>query len=427
MSGREEVSTEYKAGRKRGPTCCAEQWPHCTRWSRRSATANVKVDGFEADDVIATLARQAREKGIDVMVVTGDRDMFQIVGDGVRVMATSRGITETKIYDRQAVIDRYGIPPELIPDFYGLKGDTSDNIPGVPGIGDKTASDLLQRFGDLETRPRLDRRDLRRQAQGEPDQPRRRRAHVEGAGDDPARRRRSTIDLGGVATRRARPVGDPRDLPRCSSCATRCAGSRRRSASDEAACAARRPRPTVEARAREGRAGRPVAARRRARRARGRAPAAGRAGPGRAASGRAPRPLRFARLRGRRRGAGRRGGDARGGDDGLGRAAARRPRLEVDRRAEEPCPAPPLEHDTLVAAYCSTRRGARYPLEELLENEGIGVAVKGADGLAAGRGRHARARRAPARAPRGAGPDAAAARGRAAAGGRADRDGARRA
>src|SRR5271167_2160129 len=65
-------------------------------------------------------------------------------------MATSRGITDTKIYDHQAVIDRYGIPPELIPDFYGLKGDTSDNIPGVPGIGDKTASELIQRYGSLE-------------------------------------------------------------------------------------------------------------------------------------------------------------------------------------------------------------------------------------------------------------------------------------
>ena len=65
-------------------------------------------------------------------------------------MATSRGITETKIYDRQAVIDRYGIPPELVPDFTGLKGDTSDNIPGVPGIGEKTATQLLQEYGDLE-------------------------------------------------------------------------------------------------------------------------------------------------------------------------------------------------------------------------------------------------------------------------------------
>src|SRR5436309_3243736 len=79
------------------------------------------------------------------------RRLCLIDGAGVvKVMATARGITETKIYDRQAVVDRYGIPPELIPDFYGLKGDTSDNIPGIPGIGDKTASELLQSFGDLE-------------------------------------------------------------------------------------------------------------------------------------------------------------------------------------------------------------------------------------------------------------------------------------
>src|SRR3712207_9308624 len=65
-------------------------------------------------------------------------------------MATSRGITETKVYDREAVVDRYGIPPELVPDFTGLKVDTSENIPGVPGIGEKTASQLLQQFGDLE-------------------------------------------------------------------------------------------------------------------------------------------------------------------------------------------------------------------------------------------------------------------------------------
>ena len=86
------------------------------------------------------------------MIVTGDRDVFQLIDDEdrVRVMATARGITDTKIYDRQAVIDRYGIPPELIPDFYGLKGDTSDNIPGVPGIGEKTASELIQAFGSLE-------------------------------------------------------------------------------------------------------------------------------------------------------------------------------------------------------------------------------------------------------------------------------------
>ena len=111
---------------------------------------NVKVEGYEADDVIASLARQAREQGIEVMVVTGDRDAYQLVGEGVRVMSTSRGITETKIYDRDAVIERYGVPPELITDLMGLRGDTSDNIPGVPGIGEKTATQLLQQFGSLE-------------------------------------------------------------------------------------------------------------------------------------------------------------------------------------------------------------------------------------------------------------------------------------
>src|SRR5436305_8243886 len=85
------------------------------------------------------------------MVVTGDRDAYQLVDDGnVRIMTTSRGITDTRVYDREGVIERYGIPPELVPDFIGLKGDTSDNIPGVPGIGDKTAAELLQRFGSLE-------------------------------------------------------------------------------------------------------------------------------------------------------------------------------------------------------------------------------------------------------------------------------------
>jgi DNA polymerase-1 len=152
MSGRGDISEDYKAQRKPRPDLLKEQWPHLQPLVEAFGYQNVRVEGFEADDVISTLAVQARERGIDVMIVTGDRDMFQMTAiDGVRVMATSRGITETKIYDAQAVLDRYGIGPEKIPDFYGLKGDTSDNIPGVPGIGDKTAADLLQRFGDLET------------------------------------------------------------------------------------------------------------------------------------------------------------------------------------------------------------------------------------------------------------------------------------
>ena len=150
MSGREEVYDEYKAGRRERPDLLSEQWPHMQPLVEAFGYQNVKVPGFEADDVIATLAGRARAEGLEVMVVTGDRDLFQLVEPGVRVMATGRGITDTKIYDTEAVVDRYGIRPELVPDFVGLKGDTSDNIPGVPGIGEKTASQLLQEWGDLE-------------------------------------------------------------------------------------------------------------------------------------------------------------------------------------------------------------------------------------------------------------------------------------
>jgi DNA polymerase-1 len=150
MSGREVTYDLYKAGRKPRPDLLREQWPHLMPLVEAFGYTNVKVEGYEADDVIAALTRQAREQGIEVMVVTGDRDAYQLVGEGVRVMSTSRGITETKIYDSDAVIERYGVPPELITDLMGLRGDTSDNIPGVPGIGEKTATQLLQQFGSLE-------------------------------------------------------------------------------------------------------------------------------------------------------------------------------------------------------------------------------------------------------------------------------------
>ena len=150
MSGRKEISPEYKAQRSSRPDLLKQQWPHLAPLVEAFGYPNVSVEGYEADDVIAALTERARADGIPVMVVTGDRDAYQLVTDGVRIMTTSRGITDTKVYDRQGVIDRYGIPPELVPDFIGLKGDTSDNIPGVPGIGDKTAAELLQRFGSLE-------------------------------------------------------------------------------------------------------------------------------------------------------------------------------------------------------------------------------------------------------------------------------------
>jgi DNA polymerase-1 len=152
-SGRKEVYSEYKAQRSSRPDLLREQWPHLEPLVAAFGYRNLKVEGYEADDVIASIAEVAKtaDPPIEVMVVTGDRDAYQLVDAGVSIMTTSRGITDTRVYDREGVIERYGIPPELVPDFIGLKGDTSDNIPGVPGIGDKTAADLLQRFGSLES------------------------------------------------------------------------------------------------------------------------------------------------------------------------------------------------------------------------------------------------------------------------------------
>jgi DNA polymerase-1 len=152
-SGRTETYPAYKAQRQSRPDLLREQWPAFEPLVEAFGYRNARLDGFEADDVIATIAQRAIEEGIAVSIVTGDRDAFQLIDEGglVTVMATARGITETKLYDRAAVIERYGIAPEQIPDFYGLKGDTSDNIPGVPGIGEKTAAELLQTFGSLES------------------------------------------------------------------------------------------------------------------------------------------------------------------------------------------------------------------------------------------------------------------------------------
>jgi DNA polymerase I len=153
-SGRAELFADYKAKRRERPDLLRAQWPAMEQLVDAFGYRNVAVQGYEADDVIASLVEHARtaKPPVPVMIVTGDRDALQLIDEQglVQVMATARGVTDTKIYDRQAVIDRYGIPPQLIPDFYGLKGDTSDNIPGVPGIGEKTASELITRFGSLE-------------------------------------------------------------------------------------------------------------------------------------------------------------------------------------------------------------------------------------------------------------------------------------
>lgn len=108
------------------------------------------LEGYEADDVLATLAKKAVEQGLDVVIVTGDTDTFQLIGPHVKVLLSGRKFTDAKLYDEVAIRERYGLEPEQLVDFKGLKGDTSDNIPGVPGVGDVTATQLLQQFGSIE-------------------------------------------------------------------------------------------------------------------------------------------------------------------------------------------------------------------------------------------------------------------------------------
>src|ERR687883_241106 len=150
MSGRKEISADYKAQRSTRPDLLKLQWPHLRPLVEAFGYRNISVEGYEADDVIAALTEQAKERGIPVMVVTGDRDAYQLVSDGVRIMSTSRGVTDTKVYDRAGVIERYGIPPELIPDFIGLKGDTSDNIRGA-----KRKQNLTEHAEDARLSKRL--------------------------------------------------------------------------------------------------------------------------------------------------------------------------------------------------------------------------------------------------------------------------------
>jgi DNA polymerase I len=145
-----ELSETYKAERRPMPDLLREQFPHFRPIVEAFGYRNLEFEGWEADDVIATLASRADEAGIRTCVVSTDRDAFQLCTENVCLMMTPRGVADVQVYTPDRVEARYGIRPEQIPDFIGLKGDTSDNIPGVPGIGDKTAGQLVGAYGSLE-------------------------------------------------------------------------------------------------------------------------------------------------------------------------------------------------------------------------------------------------------------------------------------
>src|SRR5438270_6138096 len=145
-----EISEAYKSERRPMPDLLREQFPYFRPIVEAFGYRNLEFEGWEADDVIATLATRADGAGIRTCVVSTDRDAFQLVTDNVCLMMTPRGVADVNVYTPERVEARLGIPPERVPDFIGLKGDTSDNIPGIPGIGDKTAGQLVAQYGSLE-------------------------------------------------------------------------------------------------------------------------------------------------------------------------------------------------------------------------------------------------------------------------------------
>ena len=141
---------EYKAGRAETPDLFKQQLPLIREVLESLRIPMVELEGYEADDLLATLTKHAREKGCEVIIVTGDRDILQLVRDGVSVIMTRRGISDVIRYDGPTVRERYGVAPEKWIDFVALKGEASDNLPGVPGVGDKTAAQLINKYGDVE-------------------------------------------------------------------------------------------------------------------------------------------------------------------------------------------------------------------------------------------------------------------------------------
>ena len=147
---RHEAYKEYKAHRPKMDDDLAVQIPFVRRVCEALRLPVIEVPGFEADDVIATLARQGVAAGHDVVVVSGDKDLLQLVGDRVKVLNPGREGMGATLYDRRAVEEKFGVPPERVVDVLALVGDAVDNIPGVPGIGDKGARDLVREFGPVE-------------------------------------------------------------------------------------------------------------------------------------------------------------------------------------------------------------------------------------------------------------------------------------
>ena len=147
---RHALYSDYKATRRETPEELRSQMGMVRDLLAAMHLPAYTHEGYEADDIIGTLSAKGEAAGCEVLIVTGDLDELQLVSDRVKVMVTRRGVSDTHVYDVAAVEERYGFGPEKLPDFRALRGDTTDNIPGVPGIGEKTAATLIAKYGSLE-------------------------------------------------------------------------------------------------------------------------------------------------------------------------------------------------------------------------------------------------------------------------------------
>ena len=148
---RDEMLEDYKAGRAQTPWLLPPQFDMIREVMASLAIPVVEAPGFEADDVIATLATEAAEREHKVVIVTGDRDSFQLITDPyIRVLYNKRGVSDYALYDEAGIMERCGVPPSKYVLLASLRGDPSDNLPGIPGVGEKTAAKLLTKYGDLD-------------------------------------------------------------------------------------------------------------------------------------------------------------------------------------------------------------------------------------------------------------------------------------
>lgn len=147
---RHETFKEYKGGREKTPSELSEQFPYIRELVKAHGIAQYELENYEADDIIGTISKEAEEKGFEVKIVSGDKDLTQLASDKTTVLVTRKGVTDMEQYTPEHIHEKYGIKPEQIIDMKGLMGDSSDNIPGVPGIGEKTAIKLLKQYETVE-------------------------------------------------------------------------------------------------------------------------------------------------------------------------------------------------------------------------------------------------------------------------------------